>query len=137
MAPRKKPLPLSENTNPKPRKPRAAKKGVSVAEAPTMSLTDSERLRLRTYIAENRRFNAEASMRLLEKHALVRQLDPDNKLGLLDQSIRNASEAAARAQQQHNEVLAEVEKRLGISVQNFSFDDETGRIWPHNAEQEK
>lgn len=98
-----------------------------------MALNEPERLRLRAYMAEFRRYNAEASLRLLEKQAYLRQLDPDNKLAVLDQAIRGVSESAAKAQQQYNETLAGVEKRLGISIKDFSFDDETGLLWPHNA----
>lgn len=119
-----------------PRKPRSSKpqRGPSEPEAAsTMALTETERLRLRTYIAEYRRHNAEASLRLMEKQALLRQLDPDSKLALLDQAIRGASEAAGRAQQEHNQTLASVEKRLGISIKDFSFDENTGQLWPHNA----
>jgi hypothetical protein len=99
-----------------------------------MALTESERLRLRLFAAEHHRFNTEASMRVMEKQALVRQLDPDNKLGLLDQAIRAASEGAARAQGQHNETLQGIEKRLNIEIKNFSFDAETGRLFPHQAD---
>lgn len=119
-----------------PRKPRSAKPQSAPVDPNipiTMALSESERLRLRTYIAEYRRHNAEASLRLMEKQALLRQLDPDNKLALLDQAIRGASEAAGRAQQEHNETLASVEKRLGISIKDFSFDENTGQLWPHNA----
>lgn len=136
MAARKKAaLPVHADTNPKPRIRRARKAAQPDAgNAPaTLALSESERLKVRTYLAEYRRYNAEATLRLMEKHALLRQLDPDNKLGLLDQAIRGASESAAKAQAQHNETLAEVEKRLGISIKDFSFDEETGRLWPHNA----
>lgn len=126
MAPKKTTAPA------KPRKTRAKKAPANDVPA-SLSLNESERLRLRTYLAEHRRFNVEASMRLLEKQALLRQLDPDSKLALLDQAIRGASESAAKAQQQHNETLAEIEKRLGISIKDFSFNDETGLLWPHNA----
>lgn len=120
---------------PKPRKnaPASADR-VTQAEGAGMALTELELLRLRLFAAEHRRFNAEASMRVLEKQALVRQLDPDNKLGLLDQAIRAASEGAARAQGQHNETLLGIEKRLNIEIKNFSFDAETGRLFPHQAD---
>ena len=139
MAPRKKPLPLHADTSPKPktRKPRAKKEAAPPvdphAPTPALALTEMERLHLRTYLAEHRRYNAEATLRLLEKQSLLRQLDPDNKLALVDQAIRGATEMAARAQAQHNSTLADVEKRLGISNKDFSFDEDTGQIWPHNA----
>lgn len=139
MAPRKKSLPLSENTNPKPKSPRGKKAAQpdTGGSPATLALSETERLKIRTYLAEYRRYNAEATLRLMEKQALLRQLDPDNKLGLLDQAIRGASESAAKAQAQHNETLADVEKRLGINIKDFSFDEETGRLWPHNAAPKK
>lgn len=137
MPSKKAPLPLSSNTNPKARKPKAKAKAKAPAPAPAegsgLSLTESERLRLRTYFAEHKRHSAEATLRVLEKQALVRQLDPDNKLGLLDQAIRAASQEAARAQEQHTATMKEIEKRLGINIQEFSFDSDTGRLWPHPA----
>jgi len=119
------------------KKPHAAKKNDRAAAdeaANTLSLTEIERLHLRTYMAEYRLHNTEATLRVLEKQELQRKLDPDNKLGLLDQAIRAASEGAARAQGQHNETLLGVEKRLNIEIKNFSFDAETGRLFPHQAD---
>lgn len=146
-APKKARLPLSPDTNPRARKPSAPRTKKAPAqpapavEAPkpeavpavTMALTEGERLNIRMHLAEYRRFNAEASMRVMEKQALLRQLDPDNKLAVLDQGIRGASESATRAQQQYNGILAAVEKRLGVSIKDFSFDENTGQLWPHNA----
>lgn len=126
MAPKKPAAPAKSRKKP-------AKKAPTYQPEAALALNETERLRLRTYLAEHRRYNAEATMRLLEKQALIRQLDPDNKLGLLDQAIRSASESAAKAQAQHNETLKEIEDRLKISIKDFSFDDETGRLWPHNA----
>ena len=136
MAPRKKPRPFAA-PKPQHQKPHAAKKGGQAAAgevAATLSLTEIERLHLRTYMAEYRHHNTEATLRVLEKQELQRKLDPDNKLGLLDQAIRAASEGAARAQGQHNETLLGIEKRLNIEIKNFSFDAETGRLFPHQAD---
>lgn len=128
-------------TTPAPKRTRKPRKNASASadrvtqvEGAGMALTELELLRLRLFAAEHRRFNAEASMRVLEKQALIRQLDPDNKLGLLDQAIRAASEGAAQAQGQHNEILQSIEKRLNIEIKNFSFDAETGRLFPHQAD---
>lgn len=133
----KRKRPLSADTNPKPRNTRTKKPteiGPEDVAPPTMDLSESERLRIRTYMAEHRRFSLEATMRVLEKQALQRQLDPDNKLGLLDQAIQAASQAAAQAQEQHNEVLRSIEKRLNIEIKHFSFDAETGRLFRHQAD---
>jgi hypothetical protein len=140
MAPRKKPAAaVDELASPPPklRKPRRKAKAEPVIESATpiaMALTETECLKIRTFLAEFRRYNAEATLRVMEKQNLQRQLDPDNRLGLLDQAVRAASENAAHAQAQHNQMLKQVEERLGISIKDFSFDENTGQLWPHNAE---
>jgi hypothetical protein len=137
MAPKKAKLPVSKPVTPKPRNARAKKAVDSGANPQTLSLSENERLQVRAYLAEYKRHNAEATLKLIEKQALQRQLDPDNKLGVLDQAIRAASQEAARAQEQHNEVLASIEKRLNISIKDFSFDPDTGRLMPHAAPKEE
>jgi hypothetical protein len=136
MAPRKKSSPSPDNVKAGKSRATLKKKKAAVGEeaAVTLSLTEMERLHLRTYMAEYRHHNTEATLRLVEKQDLQRKLDPDNKLGLLDQAIRAASEGAARAQGQHNETLQGIEKRLNIEIKNFSFDAETGRLFPHQAD---
>jgi hypothetical protein len=99
------------------------------APADEIALLERELLRLRLFDAEFRRHAAEATAKHLEKVALVRQLDPDNRLGLLDLSIQRSGEAASKAKQEHETVVREIEARLGITLTDYSYDSDTGKLW--------
>ena len=100
-------------------------------EPPPLALTEKELFRIRAYEAEYRRHNAEATVRAYEKQSLLRQLDPDNRLGLLDNAIRASSEQAALAQAQHRQALEDVQQRLGIKIEDYSYDSDTGKLSLH------
>lgn len=113
------------------RKPRKPKAPPAPPTPPPEDLTLEERevLRLRLHDAEFRQHSAEATARYLEKQALLRQLDPDNKLGVLDQAISRSGEAAAKAKAAHAAVVQDIEARLGITLTDYSYDADTGRLW--------
>jgi hypothetical protein len=112
------------------RRSRRTKKAIPATPGPAeIALAERELLRLRAFDAEYRRHAAEAAAKHLEKQALIRQLDPDNRLGLMDLAIQRSGEAAAKAKQQHEAVVKEVETRLGITLTDYSYDADTGRLW--------
>ena len=113
----------------KPRVPKSKKPAAPVEPPDDLALTERELLTLRIHDAEFRQHSAEAKSRYLEKQALLRQLDPDNRLGLLDQAIGRSGEAAAKAKAAHAEVVKHIETRLGITLTDYSYDADTGRLW--------
>jgi hypothetical protein len=113
----------------RPRKPKAAASPEATLPPDDLTLSEKEVLKMRLHDAEFRQHSAEATARYLEKQALLRQLDPDNRLGLLDQAIGRSGEAAAKAKAAHAEVVKHIETRLGITLTDYSYDADTGRLW--------
>lgn len=94
------------------------------------SLTESELLRLKVHEAEQRAATAEANLRIYERNAYLRKIDPEGKLAAYDQEIRDLIGRATASRGKYAETITKIESRVGIKMADYSYDDETGALVP-------
>lgn len=92
------------------------------------SLKQEELLLLRALEAETKAMSLEARIIAIEKAALLRKIDPENKIEQMNQGIDTRKEAVRRKKLLYVAAISKIEKRLGISMSEYSFDDETGTL---------
>jgi hypothetical protein len=102
-------------------------------EAPTLlSLTNEERLLLRLHESEAVRWASETHLRQAKRAGYLAKIDPERLLAKMDEEIRAVASKSHQARQQYEAVTKKVEERLKVKLANYSFDDETGALVPHN-----
>lgn len=92
------------------------------------SLKQEELLLLRALEAETKAMSLEARIIAIEKAALLRKIDPENKIEQMNQGIDARKEIARKKKLLYVAAISKIEKRLGISMSEYSFDDETGTL---------
>jgi hypothetical protein len=128
-----KPAPKAVKAVPVPKKNKPEPKPAPASEAPTLlALNNEERLTLRLHESEAVRWAAEAHLRHGKKQAFLQKVDPQGLLGKMDDEIRAASLKAQQSKQQYEAVTRKIEERLKVKLADYSFDDETGTLVPHN-----
>ena len=118
----------------KPKKaPKAPKAPAKKDEAPTLlSLTNEERLLLRLHESEAVRWASEAHLRQAKRAGYLAKIDPERLLAKMDDEIRAVAGKSQQSRQQYEAVTKQIEERLKIKLNSYSFDDETGALVPHN-----
>ena len=119
-----------EVVTPKTRKPRA-KKAAAPAPEPqhatdALYLTQTEVLRLRLFHSEQERFSRQHTLAAIQKASYIKQLDPEGRLAKMDSELQHAASAHQAAQKQYQETLQAAESRLGIKLNDYTFDTDTG-----------
>lgn len=97
-------------------------------EPQPLALTEVELLRLDRGLAEQRAITAETNLLLRERMDLLAKIDPQGILKRLDAEIQKRKAEMASSRQRHEEVSATIEKRLGVKLAEYSFDDVTGTL---------
>ena len=117
----------------KPQPPPLPKKGAKKVEEPKMlALSQEERLLLRLHESETVRWASEAHLRQGKKLSFLKQVDPQGLLGKMDEEIRAVAAKSQASKKQYEDVVKRIEERLKVKLADYSFDDETGALLPHN-----
>lgn len=137
-----KPAPKSAKKAAAKPAPKPAAKPVKVASQPApapdaevpklLALSNEERLMLRLHESEAVRWASEAHLRQAKRAALLAKIDPQNLLGKMEEEIRAVAGKSQQARRQYEAVTKKIEERLKIKLADYSFDDETGALVPHN-----
>ena len=99
------------------------------------TLTQEELFRLRAFESESRVAGLEAAMLTIERDAFLRKHDPEGRLARWAESIHVRNEMAKQKKLAYIDAISKIEKRLGISMKDYSFDDETGALtWVNNGQ---
>lgn len=125
-----KPTKTKKPAAPATKKKPAAKEAVAV-EAPVQAkpelvLTEPEALKLRLFMSEQERFGRQYTLATIQRAAYLKQIDPNGQLAKIEQDMGLASGSAEAARKQYQEVLEAVEARLGVKLNDYSFDANTG-----------
>lgn len=99
------------------------------------TLTQEELFKLRAFESESRVAGLEAAMLTVERDVFLRKHDPEGRLARWAESIYARNEMAKQKKLAYIDAISKIEKRLGISMKDYSFDDETGALtWVNKGE---
>lgn len=93
-------------------------------------LSDMERLELRALEAEAKLVQFESRALMTQRLEYLLKIDPDGKLAAMDRDIQSLNQQLQQKKQEYASTLKKVERRLGINMVEYSFDDETGLLHP-------
>jgi hypothetical protein len=94
-----------------------------------LKLTREEVLELAFLEQQYRHGTVLSELESMKRDALLLQIDPQNKIKLLDTKIRAATIMHTNAKAQWLEVRAAISKRLGgIDLDQYAYDDKTGTL---------
>jgi hypothetical protein len=96
-----------------------------------LSLSELELFKLRAFEAEKRAAATEAKLLSLQKENFIKLIDPEGRLAAFDRKIKETVVLHNTATIRYRTIIEETEKRLNISMKDFSFDDETGVLLPN------
>lgn len=123
---------------PAPKKAKGAAPAPAPAPAPVadvpklLALSNEERLMLRLHESEAVRWASEAHLRQAKRAAFLAKVDPERLLAKMEEEIRAVAGKSQQARRQYEAVTKKIEERLKIKLADYSFDDETGALVPHN-----
>lgn len=95
-----------------------------------LSLKETEVLSIKLFEAETRAATYAATIRQMEREAYLRKIDPENKLGKLEEEFRNFAKKANDYRGAYQRTITNIETRVGISMKDYTYDDETGVLHP-------
>ena len=84
---------------------------------------------LRMCEAEAKAGMASAAMYTAARAELLKQLDPEGKIARLDGLIVGNRQTADIANNRRADVVKRIEEQLGINMSEYSWDDESGRLF--------
>jgi hypothetical protein len=99
-------------------------------EPKQLSLKETEVLSLKLYEAETRAATYAATIRQMEREAYLRKIDPENKLGKLEEEFRGYAKKANDYRNLYQRTITNIETRVGISMKDYTYDDDTGMLHP-------
>lgn len=125
----KKPAAAKKTTQPK--KVQAPQVEVPAAtpqqsQGKELVLTEPETLKLRLFQSEQERYGRQYTLATIQRTSYLKQIDPNGQLAKIEQDMGLASGAAEAARKQYQEVIDAVEARLGVKLNDYSFDMNTG-----------
>ena len=91
-------------------------------------LTKIEMLEMRALQAEARLADIQAQMRILERDAFMKEVDPKNRFSALSGEIRRQTELSRVAKEALEKLQKSVEARLDINLKEYGYNDETGEL---------
>lgn len=91
-----------------------------------LQLTREEILGLKLAEAEGRAATFQLALRQLQRENYLAQIDPKGLLKKVGEEIANANKAVVEHKTAYLQAMQAVEKRLGISMKEYSFDETTG-----------
>lgn len=97
-------------------------------EEKQLKLTKEEMLEFRALEAEMEVASLKAQLLVLQKKAYLKQIDPLDNLGKFSDQIKTASEQASQTSSLRKKLREAVEKRLGIDLEKYAFDDISGEL---------
>jgi hypothetical protein len=109
-------------------KSKAKKKREENREPETLKLTELELARLEQYGAKIRACDSERLVVLSQKNAYIQQIDPIGHLGKYDSKMSALRQERDEADSGYQAISAAVEKRLGIKLKEYAYDDTTGQL---------
>jgi len=99
------------------------------AQAPeNPKLTQEELWTMRALDAERQLARKTLECHMLKREAVLRQLDPNGLLAQAQEIIAKSSKAADEFDAKLSEYQKRIEARLGLSLKQHSYDDETGDL---------
>ena len=91
-------------------------------------LTEVELLKFRLFMAEQQRAEALNTLATIKKLSYLKQIDPNDQLAKFDQELAALNQQRADAQKQYQETLEAAQSRLGLNLQDYTFDGQTGLL---------
>jgi hypothetical protein len=100
---------------------------VELHEPPVLKLNREELLEFRALEAEIRAAELQLQLQIILRDTYLAKVDPQNKLGEFNSSIRGATNTSAESKDSINALRARIQERLGIQdVTEYCYDDLSG-----------
>lgn len=96
-----------------------------------LRLTREEILNLKLAEAEGRAATFQLNLRQLQRDHYLAQIDPKGLLKKVGDEIVNANKSITEHRTVYLQTMQAIEKRLGISMKDYSFDETTGVLAKH------
>lgn len=96
-----------------------------------LQLTREEILTLKLAEAEGRAATFQLAYRQLQRENYIAQIDPKGLLKKTAEEIGTINDSVQQHKASYTQALQAVEKRLGVSMKDCSFDEATGIVTPH------
>jgi hypothetical protein len=91
-----------------------------------LKLTREEILQLKLAEAEGRAATYQLALRQIQRDNYIAQIDPKGLLKKVAEEIGAISKTVSDHRVAYTQAIQAIEKRLGISMKDYSFDDTTG-----------
>ncbi len=93
-----------------------------------LALSEHERLQLGMANAEMRAAAAEHTLLLRDRAVLLAKIDPEGTLRRLTEQLAVKKSDLEAARQLHLGAVSAIEQRLGVKLDEYSYDDVTGTL---------
>lgn len=100
--------------------------------ADRLKLTREEILSLKLAEAEGRASTFQLSLRQLQRDNYLARIDPKGILAKVGEEIADVSKAVQEHKTSYLTTMEAIEKRLGVSMKEYSFDEITGILVKHS-----
>lgn len=107
--------------------------GENLAEK-DLFLSKEELLEIKLAEAEERALRAEVLVEQLQRTVHLMQIDPQGKVLAMDQKIQSKMAAFTKLQEKQKQKIQLIEARLRIRLTEYSFDEETGKLYANKPE---
>lgn len=106
---------------------KAAKASASKHKLPkVLTLTELELAKMEKLSAQIRAADGEQVIALSQRNAYIQKIDPSGVIAKLDSRVAALKQERQEAEAAYREVSQLVEKRLGIKLAEYAYDDTTG-----------
>lgn len=95
------------------------------------ALTEVELHRILRFMAEVQISNGQIAAAQRAREEYLAQIDPEGKLKTIEFEINRASEVTQAKYEKYMKAVAEAEARLGIKLDSYTINDETGALTPN------
>lgn len=106
----------------------------SFTEDEALFLSKEELLEVKLAEAEERALRAEVLAEQLQRTMYLMQIDPQGKVVGMDQKIQSKMAAFNKLQEKQKQKIQLIEARLRIRLSDYSFDEETGKLYINKSE---
>lgn len=89
-------------------------------------LTETELLRMEKLSTQIRACDGDQMITLSQKNSYIAKIDPQGVLARFDQKLTALRQERGEAEVEYKAVTEAVEKRLGLKLSDYAYDDKTG-----------
>ena len=95
-------------------------------EPEQLHLTENEVLKMEKLSTQVRACDGDQMITLSQKNAYIQKVDPQGVIARFDQRLTALRQERQEAEQEYRAVTALINKRLGIDLKDYAYDDKSG-----------